>query len=147
MGKIYDFSEITNNQVPQAGNFIEAKALTIQGLSQPVISGDIYGAKVFGSVAKGTANERSDFDLLVTLEHEAANTQLRNLFFTIYEETQVAIEPIIINRQFAEKGFHSIDSFFLDHLRKIPTDGNIVGFDPSDILKPSGLSFAKVHEQ
>lgn len=106
MGKIYEFSEIVNYKVPSPANFLKAKDLVLTDLSSLAGEGEIYGAKIFGSVAAGTHSERSDFDLLVIIEKESALETLRQIFNNISERTLVDIEPLIVDRKFAELGFH-----------------------------------------
>ena len=147
MGKVYKFSDIADNHVPQADDFARAKTMALDELSRLVFCGSIYGAKVFGSVAKGTPNERSDFDLLVITQDDLVLEALKEIFETIVAQTKVEIEPIVVSKEFAKRGFHSIEDLFLDHIRSIPNDGNVAGNDPLEILKPFDLPSAKVHEQ
>jgi hypothetical protein len=147
MGKVYEFSEIANNRVPKTEDFLKAKELVLKELSNFVKSGEIYGAKVYGSVAKGTPNERSDFDLVIIAETDSCSDALRQVIDGIFDETHVDIDPISIKKSFALRGFHSIDEPFLRHIKSINNNGNIVGNDPLDVLKPFDLPITKVHEE
>lgn len=148
MGKIYEFSEIESLRIPHASDFLKAKTLVLNGLSRLAEEGEIYGAKIFGSVAKGTPNERSDFDLLVISEQDTSLILLKEMFENVRGQTNVGIEPLVIDRKLAEKGFHSIDNLFLEHIRSIPNEGNTIGANPLYALKPSDdLQPIIVHKQ
>ena len=147
MGKIYEYSEIVNYRVPSPVNFLKAKTLILDELSRLVKEGEIYGAKIFGSVASGTPNERSDFDLLVITEKDSALVVLKDVFESISERTSIDIEPLIVDRRFAELGFHSIDKLFSNNIGITPVAENTVGKNPLDILKPANLSLIEGHEQ
>lgn len=147
MGKVYSFSDIVNKKIPKSEDFVKAKKIVLDELSKFAEEGEIYGAKIFGSVAKGTPNERSDFDLLIVTEQNASLTLLKNIFENVRDQTNVGIEPLVIDRKFAEKGFHSIDNLFLEHIRSIPDENNIAGLNPLNILKPFDLPILEVHKQ
>lgn len=147
MGKVYEFGEIANNQVPRVSDFATAKEAVLDELSQLAFKGEVFGAKIFGSVAKGTPNERSDFDLVVITERDLALPLLKDVFEGIRCETRVDVEPLVIDREFAQRGFHSIDELFLRHIRSIPNPSNLAGIDPTEVLEPPDLPPIKVHEQ
>lgn len=147
MGKIYYYSAIAQRTVPKPNDFTVAKYQVLDDLTQLAERGGIWGAKVFGSVAKGTPYERSDFDLLVVTEEDSSLQVLRDIFEEVKQTTRVEIEPIVVSRTFSERGFHSIDDLFLDHIRSIPNEGNIAGSDPLTVVKPFNLPSTKVHEQ
>ena len=147
MGKVYEFSDIAGNRVPKPDNFIEAKTTVLTELSDLASRGEIYGAKIFGSVAKGAPNERSDFDLLVITSKDTALGQLRDIVARIRNQTNVDIEPLVVDEEFAARGFHSIEDLFLDHIRDIPVEGNVAGRDPMEIIRSFGLPVAIVHKQ
>lgn len=148
MGKIYEFSEIANRRIPHPSDFLEAKRAVLDRLSLLSESGEICGAKVFGSVAKGTPSERSDFDLIVITRRDSSLGYLQKLFQDVRVRTNVGIEPIIIQKKFATEGTHSVDELFLDHIRSIPNEGNLVGQDPSILLQSNrDLSPAMVYKQ
>ena len=136
MGKVYEFSEIAEHRVPLPLDFLTAKKLALDNLSVSVRNGEIYGAKVFGSVAKGTPNERSDFDIVIITENDTALAFLKEKFTAIKARTRVGIEPIVVSREFAENGNHSIDLLFLKHIRSISDEDNVVGRNPLDVLNP-----------
>lgn len=147
MGKIYAFSEIANRRVPHPNDFLRAKGLVLDNLSRIVKEGSIHGAKVFGSVAKGTPNERSDFDILVITENDTSFALLKEVFDEVKNQTNVEVEPLVVARKFAEKGFHTVDDSILEHIRSIPNDANIAGLNPLDIIEPLNLSAIRIHEQ
>lgn len=135
MGKIYNFAEIKYGQVPRPDDFAVAKEIVLDGLSRLYRSGTIYGGKVFGSVARGTPNMRSDFDLLVVTKKYSGAYPLRDLFNMVREKTKVRVEPIVATREIAELGYHSVDEPLLEHISNMPNEGNTAGEDPTQFLK------------
>lgn len=147
MGKVYEFETIQGGRVPTVDDFSAVKQLVLTGLAAFVNSDEVYGAKVFGSVAKGSPNERSDFDLVVITEEDGSLTALKELFMGVSSASRVEIEPIVISRVFAKRGFHTIEDLFLDHIRSIPNDGNMVGQNPINVLIPAGLDARIAYKQ
>jgi predicted nucleotidyltransferase len=147
MGKIYSYEEIKSGKVPSPRDFSVAKELVFDRLSTLVRNKDVSGAKIFGSVGKGTPNERSDFDLLVITERDDAIQELKEGINEIYVATNVAVEPIVIARPLAERGFHTIDASFSQHLQRTDPEGNTIGIDPLELMKPSDLPLTVVHQQ
>lgn len=147
MGKIFLFDEIQKGLVPKPDNFVVAKSQAFDGLQQLVTKGEVVGAMAFGSVAKGSPSERSDFDLLVITPQEPQSEGLGDVIDAVFRNTNVAIEPIVIPEHLASKGMHTIDESFFLHLSEIFSDGNIVGQNPTGILTPFDLPLVKVHEQ
>jgi predicted nucleotidyltransferase len=147
MGKIFSYSEIEEGRVPTSSDFSLAKDLAFSALTTSIDKGEVRGAAVFGSVAKGTPSERSDFDLLMITQEEKSLDAVVEAFDLIYQRTNVGIEPIIIPDALARRGFHTMDASFYIHLQKTLNDENVVGTNPLDIMVPFDLSLTKVHEQ
>lgn len=147
MGKVYEFEAIQEGRIPTANDFSNAKQLVLTGLAALVNSDEVYGAKIFGSVAKGSPNERSDFDIVVITEKDSSLMALRKLFLDVRDTSNVDIEPIVIGKVFAALGFHSIENLFLDHICSIPNNGNMVGLDPLNVLVPSSLDAKTAYKQ
>ena len=147
MGKVYEFSDIANNRVPKPEDFIKAKKIVNDGISKLAEKGEVYGAKIFGSVAMGMPNERSDFDLLIITGRDSILVTLKMMFNNIFEKTNVGIEPLIVSKKFAELGFHSINRLLADNIGIIPVAENVVGKNPLNVLKPISLSLIQNHEE
>lgn len=147
MGKIFSYSEIEEGRVPTTSDFSLAKDLAFSALTSSISRNEVSGAAVFGSVAKGTPSERSDFDLLVITQEEKPLDTVVEAFDLIYQRTNVGIEPIIIPDALARRGFHTMDASFYIHLQKTLNAENVVGTNPLDIMVPFDLSLTKVHEQ
>lgn len=147
MGKIFSYSEIGEGRVPTTSDFSLAKDLAFSALTTSIGQGEVSGAAVFGSVAKGAPSERSDFDLLVITQEEKPLDGLKGAFDLIYQLTNVGIEPIIIPDALARRGFHTMDASFYIHLQKTLNDENVVGTNPLDIMVPFDMPLTKVHEQ
>ncbi|MDP2649277.1 MAG: nucleotidyltransferase domain-containing protein [bacterium] len=140
MGKVYGWQEIEQKQVPEPTDFIAAKQLLMHVLDGYVRRGQLYGAMVYGSVAKGTPSRRSDFDLLIIPENSAILSELGLVFEELKQVTKVGVEPHCILRSAAERGDHTIDTLFMHHFLILPEDQrSIVGRDPVGILTGNGI--------
>jgi predicted nucleotidyltransferase len=146
MGKIFNYADIENHRVPTRDDFMTARSQALASLGKLARDGGIYGAKVFGSVANGTPSERSDFDLLVVTERADVLPALKSTFEAIHTNIRVVIDPIVIARDFAVRGFHSVDLFFLQHIQALPNEGNVAGYDPMEVMRPIDLPKTKIHE-
>ena len=135
MGKIYSWERIENDGVPNVENFSVAKRMILSDLSG-LIPNEIYGAKVYGSVAKNSPSIRSDFDILVVFNNNLGVKKLNYFVQEIDKETKVQVEPLILSVQQASEGFHTIDSSFYTHFEGIPNEGNLIGNYPLNKIKP-----------
>lgn len=135
MGKIYSWERIENGGVPNVENFSVAKRMILSDLLG-LIPNEIYGAKVYGSVAKSSPSVRSDFDILVVFNNNIGIRKLNYLVQEVENKTKVKIEPLILSVQQASEGFHTIDSSFYTHFEGIPSEGNLIGNDPLNKIKP-----------
>lgn len=147
MGKLFSFAEIQQGMVPNRDDFRTAKTTVMHGLKQAVTDGEILGGLVYGSVAKGTPSERSDFDLLVITPSEKHPEVFNDLLNGIFYATRISIEPVVIPEDLARKGIHTIDESFYLHLKNSTMDENIAGQNPTDMLVPYSMPLIKVHEQ
>jgi hypothetical protein len=145
MGKIFTFDEIAGHKVPGVLDFKAAKTLTFNALAPLISEGEVLGAMVFGSVAKGTPSPRSDFDLLIITASEQTDKLLKPIFNDIYKHTNVAVEPIVVTEEFARNGWHTLDESFYLHFEQIPTDGNVIGENPLNIMEPFKDPLPDVH--
>jgi len=142
MGKIYSWERIENGNIPTPDQFSCAKRFVLDELLK-FVPEDIYGAKVFGSVAKNSPSNRSDFDLLVLINNEGVFGELNNLVQEIKKETEVEVEPLVLTIDQAKQGLHTIDPNFYRHFQKIPNEGNLVGSDPLNMVQPFSESQEK----
>lgn len=146
MGQVYPYSPITRGEVPQTQDFLTAKSMVLYALEKEVERGAVYGAKVFGSVAKGTPSRRSDFDLLIITPDYPPLCYFEDILKRIRHDTNVRIEPQLVQQTLAKLGFHSIDSTFHAHIQGIPSEGNVVGNDPLTVLRPSDKTVLQVQK-
>ncbi|MBI3018583.1 MAG: nucleotidyltransferase domain-containing protein [Deltaproteobacteria bacterium] len=96
-------------------------------LAKELSSLDIYSVILFGSVAKGTATEKSDLDILVLLNTETLPTKAQEeevfkIVFTIESKFDVHIEILISN-----KNLGKLDKFFAQHILSDGLLSNIQG--------------------
>lgn len=135
MGKVYSWEKIEGGNIPKIEQFLVAKRMILDNLPE-LIPNDIYGAKVFGSVAKDSPSIRSDFDLLVVFNSELGIRKLNNLVQEVDKKTNVEVEPLILSVQQASEGLHTIDPNFYKHFKGIPNEGNLVGNNPLNKIRP-----------
>jgi len=147
MGKVYSWSAITEQGIPSPRDFENARQQALSKLSQLVEYGLIYGARIFGSVARGNPSIRSDLDLLVVFENDIAREELRKIFHDVYKETRVIVESTALKRELVDLGFHTIDPTFLEHFQYILKEGNIVGNDPLNLVRPQEGNVLNLHQQ
>jgi hypothetical protein len=147
MGKVFTFEDIQEGRIPDSDNFKIAKTTVVDRLSAIHAKGMIEGAMVFGSVAKGTPNLRSDFDLLVVTNSDTVDPLIKSTFDEVYASTNVAIEPIIIPLEYARCGWHSLDRSFYSHFAQLPEQGNVVGTHPLRMISPSDKPLSEAHKE
>ena len=140
MAKVYSYSDIQNNKIPLEEDFIKAKELLFERLSEIQ---NLYGAKVFGSVARGSSGPRSDFDVLILTEDLSSWFYISEIIEDIYQLTNVQIEPQLLTRKMAESGFHSLDAPFLLNIVRTSDEGNILKRDPTAIFRVRELNSAE----
>ena len=132
MGRIFSYQEIERQQIPEAIDFEHARDVFLEEVSS---SSDINGGFVYGSVAIGSANRRSDFDVFLSLGIDAPKCYDAAKY--IVESTRLAtgykipkIVPIIQPRSALESGHHDMDRFFGMHLSS--KYRVVVGDDPAE---------------
>ncbi len=88
------------------------------------LPGRVGRVVVFGSTARGTANEDSDVDLLIVLDHLAVGERARiiDIAATIGFERDLRIVPLVIS----ESAWAELESRELLLPREVARDGVIV---------------------
>lgn len=129
MGKVFTPEELERGFIPQEGAHLEAAEYIVDQLFRErepfsdvdeffaYLERDIDAGLIHGSVTHGTANRRSDVDVVVIyLPHTPAMDTIRNVFDVARANYKVPIEANLISRDDALSGMHSIDPLFLRYL-------------------------------
>jgi predicted nucleotidyltransferase len=135
MGKVYSWEAINNGGIPELSGYGKAKENLIGNLNDLSQKEVIFGAKIFGSVAKNSYSIRSDLDVLILANTSEVNSELDSIFKNIFLETKVEVKSQLIYSKSAEISGHTIDPSFYKHLQRIPNLDNIAGQDPLIKLK------------
>jgi len=154
MGRIITAEEIVLKHIPSQDSFVAARKKTMEECGRLVKEGKIVGAKIYGSVAGlGLENDsrkpsvRSDLDILLVYRDVDALEQLHDLFTSIAKETYVYAEVAITDEYGAINGEHLLTPFLLRCIRRSPTEGNVVGDDPSWIIQPQSQQPQDVYKE
>ena len=136
MGRVFSYEEITEGNLPTADTFDSAQQVFSELVASGVDKGWLDGAFVYGSVALGLANRRSDFDAFLALTDSTpkAYGAAKELINTVLGNSNrtIPIVPIVQPRQALETGRHEMDRFFGQHLS---SEFRLVqGNDPADYI-------------
>jgi predicted nucleotidyltransferase len=103
---------------------------------------------VYGSVAEGRENFRSDLDILVVRHESFAINALYTVLTYIDEKYHVGVEAKIVTCQQAQSGHSAIakDSLFLSYLRKSEMNSGYVVGKPAEKIK-SNPNSTSVHDE
>lgn len=136
MGRVFSYESIAADKVPQVEDFERASKLFIEQIDSAADGDAIDGGFIFGSVCRGTANIRSDFDALISLKNTDIKTYkiARDLTQDIIRDSngKIMIEPIVYPKEVLASGRHEMDNFFGEHL--ISDLRLIRGNDPADYM-------------
>jgi predicted nucleotidyltransferase len=123
MGRVFRFSEIERREVPMAHDFKEGRQEIVSIVEQ---TDDIIGAIMCGSVLHGTANLRSDIDLVVYYrpnpEAEKAISRMRY----IAESRHLDLNIVPVDTEIAGTRFHTLQWGFLQHLELSARSGGLI---------------------
>ena len=140
MGIVYTPDEFLMDRIPTSSEMKVAMEKLRTGLSRLYEGRIIYGANIHGSTVCGNGGPGSDIDVIVLIEPEMdmrrAEEELRGLHARIREENFVPVEFAPIRKDYAERGYHHLDRFFLNYVGMYCTDG-IVGNAPMRAFNPS----------
>jgi len=133
MGRIFSFQEIESRQVPDEGDFELARNTFIEVASGCI---DIDGSFVYGSVAIGAVNRRSDLDTFIALTEDNPRVYdvAKYVVRCVQEEIsyRIPILPIVQPRSALETGHHDLDRFFGQHLSG--SHRVVEGNDPAEYI-------------
>jgi hypothetical protein len=143
VGRILRYSEIENNKLP---DFPSAKNYLLDKTQRLADVGQVIGMRIYGSVATGTANPRSDMDIFTVIKDISVWEPIRKIYKTIKNQFNVVIEiKNIIPLEFAVAGKHTANKVFVENINLSPREGNIIGQDPLEIIGPMRVSIFDNH--
>jgi hypothetical protein len=138
MSRVFSYEEIRDGRVPGSNVFDIALANFEEFSQNAVDNGIIDGSFVYGSVALGVANRRSDFDNFISLTDGCVHSYntVKNFFASVVElNPSIPTTPMVYAKQALRQGRHEIDRFFGQHLA---CDHRVViGNDPATYIKYS----------
>lgn len=146
MGRIFSFEEIAEGRLPTTGAFDDARKVFSELANNGINEGWLDGAFIYGSVALGLANRRSDFDTFLALTDNtpAVYGEAKELINSVQESSNglIPIVPIVQPRQALEAGRHEMDRFFGQHLS---SDFRLVeGNDPAEYISYAPTSASEI---
>lgn len=123
-------------------DFDLAREMLHSGATELHKDGVTYGSLLYGSVAQGTTNLRSDCDILVVTRNDtAAMYGLKELFGRVLTQARVSVDDANIwTVDEVTQGRHTMDAAFLSHFPS-SLDDNLVGQNPLGIIVPSMANF------
>lgn len=132
MGKIYSPEEVASGWIPEIGSHEQAARFIMDELIKPELINDIVLADgyvstpyaesgmVYGSVAMGAANRRSDLDVLLNYHDNEAGLVLPRIASVLQSaEEQFKVHPeanIYPVGVLGDPRQHTIDALFAEHL-------------------------------
>jgi hypothetical protein len=148
MGRVFSSEQILMGNHPSPEDFELAVQVFGDGITTGVQQGLFYGAIIFGSVAAGTQDVRSDCDSLIapTGRDELTERQAaRELFVQIHNETggRVPFErPTVQPKELLRSGRHGLfDRFLMQTL--VGPDRKVFGEDPALCLSADETTSAQ----
>ncbi len=138
MSRVFSYEQIIEDQIPDHIDFHDAET-DFKELSRTGVEAEIiYGSFIFGSVALGVANRRSDFDSFICMEESSDSSYdyIKDIYVSIAEDNpSIALTPMVYPKRALHQGRHDIDRFFGQHLSG--AQRIVIGRDPSSIIKYS----------
>ena len=135
MGKVFSYEEISNGAIPDHRSFSLALS-NFEVLSKNAIeAGVIDGSFVYGSVALGVVNRRSDFDSFIALSSGTPSRYefVKSLYAVINKRAPtVPLTPMVYPKRALSSGHHEIDRFFGQHLSS--NHRIVYGNDPASYM-------------
>lgn len=124
MGKVFSPEEIRAEQVPEEGAHYNAARFIMERLFNDSVGtvlspNGIRAGMIHGSATHGTANIRSDLDVLATYQLSKNNDPLRvmhDVFEEVQTKFQVPVESNVLSIEDVSSRTHKIDPLFLRSL-------------------------------
>ncbi|MGD0284310.1 MAG: hypothetical protein ABSB12_01815, partial [Candidatus Saccharimonadales bacterium] len=127
---------IANGAIPDHRSFSVALTSFEVLTKDAMEAGVIDGSFVYGSVALGVVNRRSDFDSFIALSYgsQASYILVKDIYAAINSRAPtVPLSPMVYSKQALSGAHHDIDRFFGQHL-----NGNfriVFGKDPASYMR------------
>lgn len=136
MGKVFSYEQVRRGKVPSLDDFMPATEAFLK-LVQTGTKEEVFdGGFVFGSVARGMPNIRSDFDSLIALNGPSPEgyVAVRSLAHQVAAVTdgRIEVDPKVYPKEALEDGAHEIHQAFGLHL--LGEHRLVAGNDPANYL-------------
>ena len=131
MGKVFSPEQVYAGHIPEAGAHLSAARLLVneildgevfRSFPEEFIESGIDSGLVHGSVTHGTANMRSDLDVLLIQRPQRDNDdtllKVASVFGRIASDLHVPVESNILTMEDALRRNHKIDVIFLEYLQR-----------------------------
>ena len=135
MGYVYTPEEFVQGRIASPDDYKRAMKMLIQGLEDMYGQGLVYGANIHGSIFHPDGGLGSDIDVLVVMNNDEAVYKLNGLRHKIKDHTYVPVEFMPLFKEHSERGWHQINSYYMQYITTFCKDG-IVGNDPAAVIKP-----------
>lgn len=120
MGRVFSYEAVAAGKVPRPDDFDRARKLFLERVGEESTGGAIDGGFIFGSVCRGTADLRSDFDALIALRDGSPHSYktARDITQYIADDSggKILIEPIVYSKSTLATGQHELNQLFGQHL-------------------------------
>lgn len=133
MGRLFTYEQIETGLVPTPEDFVEAKDVFIASTEAEIEKGTVTGAFIYGSVAVGLANKRSDFDAFIALDDEKGSYNVARELVQSINTAKIPFGPIVQTNANLSSAHHEMDRYFGAHLKS--TDRAVIGEDPADYIQ------------
>ena len=137
MGRVFSYESIESGQVPSPEDFNRAVSIFTNLTELEVQRGTIDGSFIYGSVANGTPNYRSDLDTFIALTDNRPKyyAAVRGIIRGLITETNntIPVVPIIQTKAALAEGSHELDRFFGRHL--VGEHRIVQGNDPAQYMQ------------
>ncbi len=156
MGKVFTAEEIGAGHIPEPGAHLKAAQFIVQQLFYDQLAfnpgGNLFfesgisSGMVYGSTVHGTANIRSDLDILIIHHPDWTETLdvVHDVFQQVENQYHVPIEANIISAEDALSNNNTIDPVFLSYLKEAEANPEFSwGWPVTDFL---GLQVPKYNQ-
>lgn len=137
MARVFTYNQIERGEVPTTKDFAHTREVFEEYAQDAIAEGTIASAVIFGSVALGRANRRSDFDCMVVPVDDSQEAYEAAGEVQMYTEdltnNRVQVNAILHSRSRLASGAHEIDRFFGSHITA--SNSIVVGENPADYIQ------------
>ncbi|MBW2963382.1 nucleotidyltransferase domain-containing protein [Candidatus Woesearchaeota archaeon] len=136
--KVFTESDFKAGKIPEKDIFPKAlddfeKSCVLN--KDGTIRDGVYGGFLYGSSARGEANSASDLDYFLVVKGAGHLWEIRRATQEVYDDHGVVVQKRVLTLEEAQKGHHSLQINFFNHLLMAKKSYGHHGQDPIEILK------------